>query len=66
MSPEQLKGEAHNFKVDIWSLGLVLIELLIPFTTEMERVNVLKALREQKFPDNFHTLYPEEVFCSYF
>lgn len=61
MSPEQLRGEAHNFKVDIWSLGLVLVELLIPFSTEMERVSVLKALRENQFPKDFHVQYPDEV-----
>ncbi|XP_077291029.1 pancreatic eIF-2alpha kinase [Arctopsyche grandis] len=60
MSPEQLRGEAHNFKVDIWSLGLVLVELLIPFSTEMERVGVLKALRDHQFPKDFHVQYPDE------
>lgn len=61
MSPEQLRGEAHGYKVDIWALGLVLAELLIPFNTEMERVTSLKALRDHKFPKDFVKTHPQEV-----
>uniref|UniRef100_A0A8C7RI10 Eukaryotic translation initiation factor 2-alpha kinase 3 n=1 Tax=Oncorhynchus mykiss TaxID=8022 RepID=A0A8C7RI10_ONCMY len=38
MSPEQLSGDLYSHKVDIYSLGLILFELLCPFRTQMERV----------------------------
>ena len=28
MAPELLKGQEYNYKVDIWSLGVVVYELL--------------------------------------
>ncbi|XP_062934117.1 eukaryotic translation initiation factor 2-alpha kinase 3 isoform X2 [Cynocephalus volans] len=38
MSPEQIHGNNYSHKVDIFSLGLILFELLYPFSTQMERV----------------------------
>ncbi|KAG7271017.1 hypothetical protein CRUP_038468 [Coryphaenoides rupestris] len=40
MSPEQLSGNSYSHKVDIYSLGLILFELIWPFHTQMERVQV--------------------------
>ncbi|KAJ8787987.1 hypothetical protein J1605_005645 [Eschrichtius robustus] len=40
MSPEQIHGNNYSHKVDIFSLGLILFELLYPFGTHMERVRV--------------------------
>uniref|UniRef100_A0A8C0KWF0 Eukaryotic translation initiation factor 2-alpha kinase 3 n=1 Tax=Canis lupus dingo TaxID=286419 RepID=A0A8C0KWF0_CANLU len=40
MSPEQIHGNNYSHKVDIFSLGLILFELLYPFGTQMERVRV--------------------------
>ena len=53
MSPEQLVRKAYDHKVDIYSLGLILFELLVPFSTQMERVQTLSALRKLKFPSHF-------------
>ena len=53
MSPEQLAKKRYDHKVDIYSLGLILLELLIPFTTQMERVQTLSAMRKLKFPPHF-------------
>lgn len=36
----QLSGNSYSHKVDIYSLGLILFELLYPFRTQMERVRV--------------------------
>jgi serine/threonine protein kinase len=61
MSPEQIQGLPYNYKVDIYSLGLILFELLVCFSTEMERIEVLKGLRISEFPKDFQEAYPDEV-----
>ncbi|KAM7376352.1 hypothetical protein PAMP_006093 [Pampus punctatissimus] len=53
MSPEQLSGNSYSHKVDIYSLGLILFELLYPFRTQMERVRTLTEVRALHFPDIF-------------
>eukprot|EP00094_Tigriopus_californicus_P003984 TCALIF_03837-PA protein Name:"Similar to EIF2AK3 Eukaryotic translation initiation factor 2-alpha kinase 3 (Homo sapiens)" AED:0.07 eAED:0.07 QI:0/0.66/0.5/1/0.66/0.5/4/176/987 len=53
MSPEQIKRMKYNYKVDIYSLGLILFELLVPFSTQMERLDTLSKLRKLEFPDHF-------------
>ncbi|XP_062852125.1 eukaryotic translation initiation factor 2-alpha kinase 3 [Trichomycterus rosablanca] len=53
MSPEQLSGNSYSHKVDIYSLGLILFELLYPFRTQMERVKTLTEVRALKFPSSF-------------
>ncbi|XP_060938381.1 eukaryotic translation initiation factor 2-alpha kinase 3 [Limanda limanda] len=53
MSPEQLSGNSYSHKVDIYSLGLILFELLYPFRTQMERVRTLTEVRALRFPDAF-------------
>ncbi|KAK3909732.1 Eukaryotic translation initiation factor 2-alpha kinase [Frankliniella fusca] len=60
MSPEQRKGKPYNYKVDIYSLGLILFELLVPFGTEMERVQIMQSLHRQKFPPEFPVTHPNE------
>lgn len=65
MSPEQAKGQSYNYKVDIYSLGLIFFELLNYFHTETERYKVLQALKNNKFPDDFVDGYEEEV-SNYF
>lgn len=64
MSPEQLAGKHYDYKVDIYSLGFILFELLVVFGTEMERIETLKALRVHEFPSGFSTCFPNEV-CLY-
>uniref|UniRef100_A0A7N9AW68 Eukaryotic translation initiation factor 2-alpha kinase 3 n=1 Tax=Mastacembelus armatus TaxID=205130 RepID=A0A7N9AW68_9TELE len=53
MSPEQLSGNSYSHKVDIYSLGLILFELLYPFSTQMERVRTLTEVRLLRFPEVF-------------
>lgn len=53
MSPEQIKRMNYNYKVDIYSLGLILFELLVPFSTQMERLDTLSKLRKLEFPEHF-------------
>lgn len=61
MSPEQLKGRQYSYKVDIYSLGLILFELLVVFSTEMERIKTIKMLRSNQFPDDFKGNFEDEV-----
>ncbi|XP_036607761.1 eukaryotic translation initiation factor 2-alpha kinase 3 [Trichosurus vulpecula] len=60
MSPEQIYGNTYSHKVDIFSLGLILFELLYPFSTQMERVKTLSDVRNLKFPPLFAQKYPQE------
>ncbi|XP_058037185.1 eukaryotic translation initiation factor 2-alpha kinase 3 isoform X2 [Ahaetulla prasina] len=60
MSPEQIYGNAYSHKVDIFSLGLILFELLYPFSTQMERVRILYEVRNLTFPPLFIKEYTQE------
>ncbi|KAM8940089.1 eukaryotic translation initiation factor 2-alpha kinase 3 isoform 2-T2 [Pelodytes ibericus] len=60
MSPEQIYGQSYSHKVDIFSLGLILFELLYPFSTQMERVRILTEMRDLKFPPLFTQRYAQE------
>lgn len=60
MSPEQLNGLSYNQKVDIFAMGLILLELLIPFRTQMQRVNVLFKARNNLYSEEFKSDHPKE------
>ncbi|XP_051503647.1 eukaryotic translation initiation factor 2-alpha kinase 3-like [Myxocyprinus asiaticus] len=61
MSPEQLSGNSYSHKVDIYSLGLILFELLYPFRTQMERVRTLTEVRALQFPAAFYKANVQEA-----
>ena len=42
----QINGETYDFKVDVFSLGLIYCEMLIPFTTDMERIMSLQDIQQ--------------------
>ena len=46
------------FQSDMYSIGVVALELFQPFGTEMERVRTLENLREGKIPDAFCQRWP--------
>lgn len=60
MSPDQLECVSYSNKVDIYSLGIILYELLVPFRTEMERLHTLKHVRELSFPQSFSKKFTAE------
>lgn len=61
MSPEQFINKTYNYKVDIYSLGLIFFELLVPFSTDMERISTLTDVRDKKYPADFKNKYSKEV-----
>lgn len=55
MSPEQINHQPYNQKVDIYAMGIILFELLYPFSTQMERMRAINdvRLKEPIFPLDF-------------
>uniref|UniRef100_A0A0K0DPA4 Protein kinase domain-containing protein n=1 Tax=Angiostrongylus cantonensis TaxID=6313 RepID=A0A0K0DPA4_ANGCA len=65
MSPEQLENKPYTFKVDVFSLGLIFCELVIPFQTLMERSVTLRSLQQGQIPDALNLMPSEKVFVSW-
>ncbi|KAG8433076.1 hypothetical protein GDO86_017381 [Hymenochirus boettgeri] len=60
-APEQLKGSHYDFKSDMYSVGIIFFELFQPFGTEMERTQVLTALRSGSVPSEFERTWPDQT-----
>ncbi|XP_066544979.1 eukaryotic translation initiation factor 2-alpha kinase 1 isoform X2 [Amia ocellicauda] len=57
-APEQLEGSNYDSKSDMYSVGVIVLELFQPFGTEMERVRTLGELRKGTIPEAFTQHWP--------
>lgn len=61
-----MTSSLYSNKVDIFALGVIFFEMLIPFKTEMERIKVLSKIRKRKFPEDIQASNPKEVSLFFF
>ncbi|XP_076154580.1 eukaryotic translation initiation factor 2-alpha kinase 1 isoform X1 [Alosa pseudoharengus] len=57
-APEQLEGSHYDSKSDMYSIGVIAVELFQPFGTEMERAHKLGELRQGKIPETLSQKWP--------
>ncbi|XP_033333508.1 eukaryotic translation initiation factor 2-alpha kinase 1 isoform X2 [Megalopta genalis] len=57
-APEQLEGKCDP-KSDIYSLGIVLLELLVHTKTHMERVEIITSVKRGHIPTMLTATYPK-------
>ena len=53
-SPERLKGEPYTFPCDIWSLGIIVMELATgeyPYKKTGSFLSILNQISEEKVPE---------------
>ena len=64
-APEQLEKRKYNSKVDIYSLGLIIMQFFVNFTTEESLIDAIKLLREEhKLPQPFGDIRCNSLFVE--
>ena len=60
-SPQQLNGRKSTIGDDIYSMGIMMFEILSQFKTQMEKAKMIQNLRNfQELPSSFTKTYPQE------
>ncbi|KAG5493949.1 hypothetical protein JKF63_01781 [Porcisia hertigi] len=60
-SPEQTRGDPVNKPSDIFSLGIIAVELLCMFTTLHERIRILTDAHQMILPEELEAEFPDEA-----
>lgn len=60
-SPEQLNNNLYNQKTDMYSLGLILLELFIEYNTELEKIKIFEQAKKNPciLPNDIQDKYPQ-------
>ena len=58
-APEQVRSKIYDTSVDIFSLGLILLELVSCFETDHERLHNLQQCRYKRVPEWITSKYPD-------
>ena len=60
-SPEQKNEQAYDSRSDLYSLGIIIFELLYPLKTFMEKVKCIEEIRKNKFPSDISNFINFEI-----
>lgn len=60
-APEQGASKSYDHKVDIFSLGIIFLELIVRFKTRSERAMALTQLREGTLPRGVEDQFPQQA-----
>ena len=55
MPPEYENDNIYTYKSDVYSLGIIIFELLYGFSTDMERIQIINEIKKNIFPISFIT-----------
>lgn len=59
----EVEGRKYDFKADIFSLGVILFELITPFTVEEDRDVAIEQLYKRSFPKRTNA-DQKVIFCN--
>lgn len=60
-APEQLKSQFYDCKADMFSFGVIALEMYFPFVTYMERMHNIMRVREGDLDETFQRRMPLEA-----
>lgn len=57
-----MKCQKYDFTVDIYALGIILVELMVPFHTQFERIQTLSEIKQGIKIKDLEDQFPTVVF----
>jgi serine/threonine protein kinase len=61
LAPETIENKEYSVYSDIYSLGIILFELLSTFDTYMEKQDKINKFKNDTIDEEFSSLYPKEI-----